>query len=62
MGAEVTFDYDAADQDGYLFRASGVSWPHDQPGRDSERTAGPTDGYGSSLSITFDQPEQPGRA
>ena len=61
-GQPVTLDYEPADQDRYSFRAIEV-WPAGQePDRLSSETSGVTDAYHSTLSLTADEPEKPGRA
>ena len=60
-GQHVTFEFVAAAQDGYDFRAVEV-WPADQaPDRSSHESFGPSDAYGSSLTVTFSQPDGPQR-
>jgi len=59
-GQPVTLDYERAEQDGYSFRAIEV-WPAGQvPDRSGSKTPGGSDAYRSSLTMTRDEPEQPG--
>lgn len=58
----MTFDYESAEQDGYHFRAIEV-WPAGQkPDRGEPEISGASDAYRSSLTVTFGQPEESGRA
>ena len=60
-GQSVTFDFEAAEQDGYCFRAVEV-WPAGQrPDRSGHDIEGASDVYRAGLTITIDQPEEPGR-
>lgn len=53
-GQQVRFEFEAADQDGYSFRAV-AAWPADRsPIRGEEPTSGPTSAYRSTLTIAFD--------
>jgi CspA family cold shock protein len=53
-GQPVTFDFGAPGQDGYDFRAVDV-WPSGGALEDeSEEDEGPSEAYGSSLTITWD--------
>lgn len=53
-GQEVRFSCEAAQQDGYSFRAVEV-WPADQtPVRIRDEVSGPSSAYHSTLTITFD--------
>ncbi|HEU0288784.1 MAG TPA: hypothetical protein VFR22_17165 [Nocardioidaceae bacterium] len=61
-GQSVEFDYEPAEQDGFSFRAIEV-WPEGQePDRSRHETTGASDAYRSSLTVTSDQPEEPGGA
>lgn len=56
-GQEVTFQYESAEQDGYRFRAVEV-WPSGRhPDRSSFEDSGPSDAYGSHLTIRLEPPE-----
>lgn len=60
-GQSVTFEYESAEQDGYHFRAIEV-WPAGQsPDRSRHEITGPSDAYRSSLTVAFEQPDEPGR-
>ncbi len=61
-GQPVTLDYEPAGQDGYSFSAIAV-WPAGEaPGRTGNDAPGATDAYRSSLTLSRDEPEQPGPA
>jgi cold shock protein len=62
-GQSVEFDYESAEQDGFSFRAIEV-WPEGQEPDGSRREVmgGASDAYRSSRTVTFDQPDEPGRA
>ena len=56
------FTYEAADQDGYAFRAVEV-WPADHaPVRSGEEVSGASSTYSSTLTLTFDGEDEPGRS
>jgi CspA family cold shock protein len=59
-GQPVTMDCEPAEQDGYAFRAIDV-WPAGQvPHRPvREETTGASAGYGSTLTISFDDADPP---
>jgi cold shock protein len=60
-GQSVTFEYEAVRQDGFQFRAIEV-WPTGrEPYRSTPETPAASDAFRSGLTVTFDQPEQPGR-
>ena len=61
VGQEVTFDYEAAQQDGYRFRATQVRPTGGVPDWPTVVVTGPTDAYRSTLTITFDEPDEPDR-
>jgi len=53
-GQDVLFTFEAAQQDGYSYRAD-EAWPADQePVRTDTVTGGPSTGYSSTLTVTFD--------
>ena len=53
-GQDVTFTFEAAERDGYAFRAVAV-WPTDQtPVRTGQEASGPSAAYSSTLALTFD--------
>lgn len=57
-GQDVTFTFEAAEQDGYSFRAVEV-WPSDQtPVRTSHEVSGPSAAYSSTLTLTFDDEDE----
>ena len=58
-GAEVSFDCEEADQDGFAFRATAVWPPGVEPGSpdaDTVRAEGPSSAFASGLVIELDQP------
>ncbi len=56
-GADVHFEYEQADQDGFVFRATAVWPPGTEPGSPDPATVlGPGAGLSSSLELTLDQP------
>jgi CspA family cold shock protein len=58
-GQSVTLDFERAEQDGYMFRATEV-WPADQaPHRRGGDTANASSAYRSTLTITSKDPEKP---
>ena len=62
VGQVVPFGYEAADQDGYPFRATWVgSFAPGQPRRPDPDAAagasGPSPAYSSTLTITYDEPD-----
>jgi cold shock protein len=58
-GQSVSLDYEAVEQDGYSFRAIEV-WPAGQDPHRTESEASASDACRSSLTITFDDPENRG--
>ena len=57
-GAVVELTYEAAEQDGYSFRAVEV-WPAGQaPVREPPRVRGPSAAYRSALTLTFDDEDE----
>ena len=61
-GQPVSFDYEAAAQDGYSFRATEV-WPSGQePDWAGGGASGASGAFRSTLTITFDHPDEPGLA
>ena len=54
-GSRVDFTYEVADQDGYAYRALVVVPEGVDPDDDRTIYQGPSDGYRSSLTITFDE-------
>ncbi len=53
-GQQVKFAFEAADQDGYAYRALGV-WPPDgAPVRSQREAPGPSGAYSSNLTVTLD--------
>jgi cold shock protein len=58
-GQPVTLDYEAAEQDGYSFRSIEV-WPAGQDPHRTESETGGSDACRSSLTITYDDPEERG--
>ena len=56
-GQHVTFTFEAAEQDGYLFRAV-EAWPSDQPPVRTSREVGPSSAYSSTLTLTFDNEDE----
>ena len=60
-GQDVTFTFETAEQDGYSFRAV-EAWPSDQsPVRTSRDVSGPSAGYRSILTLTFDDEDESSR-
>jgi len=59
IGSAVDFTFEAADQDGYRFRAVVVVPEGVDPDDDRTVRGGPGGAYRSSLTITFDDPELP---
>lgn len=57
-GQLVTLAYEPAEQDGYSFRAIEV-WPAGQEPHRTKGEAGPSPAYRSTLTLTFDDPEDP---
>ena len=58
-GQSVILDYETFEQDGYSFRAIEL-WPAGQEPHRTESETGASDAYRSTLTITFDGPEEPG--
>ncbi len=59
-GAVVEFTWEAADQDGYAFRAVEV-WPADQaPVRSGDEVSGTSSAHHSTLTLTFDSDDGTG--
>ena len=59
-GEAVEFTFEAAEQDGYVFRAV-EAWPADQvPVRDGNVVSGPSTAYHSTLMLTFDSEDETG--
>lgn len=59
-GQRVSFRAEATNQDGFNFRATTV-WPDGVEPTDPPADQGTSIGYRSSLILTFDQPEDPGK-
>ena len=59
IGSAVDFTFEAADQDGYGFRALVVVPEGVDPDDDRTVHGGPGGAYSSSLTITFDSPDFP---
>jgi len=57
-GRRVSFRAEAADQDGFAFRAVKV-WTGETEPPGYDRTQGNSGAYSSSLTLTFDPPDQP---
>ncbi|GAA3827000.1 hypothetical protein [Nocardioides panacisoli] len=58
----VSLEFEPAEQDGYAFRAVEV-WPAEQePFRGATETHGPSAAYHSTLTLTMDDPADPGPA
>lgn len=58
-GQPVTLEYEPAEQDGYSFRAIEL-WPAGQePHRTGGETPDASSAYTSTLTITFDDPQEP---
>lgn len=54
-GQDVTFTFEAADQDGYSFRTV-EAWPSDQaPARAGHESSGPCEAYSSISTLTVDE-------
>lgn len=59
-GLTVEFTFEAAEQDGYAFRAVEV-WPADQaPVRSSVEVSGASPAYHSTLTLAFDSEDETG--
>ncbi len=57
-GQDVRFAFEAAEQDGYSFRAV-EAWPSDQtPVRASNEVSGSSAAYSSTLTLTFDDEDE----
>jgi CspA family cold shock protein len=59
-GQEVTFDFEAAAQDGYRFRATEVRPEGGVPDWPTVVVTGPSDAYRSTLTLEFDDPDEAG--
>ena len=58
-GQDVTFGFEAAEQDGYSFRAVEVRPTHLTPARNGDDSA-PSPAYGSELTVTVDDDQDRG--
>ena len=58
-GQDVSFTFEAADQDGYSYRTL-EAWPSDrEPHRADHESSGPSEAYGSTSTLTFTE-DDPG--
>jgi len=61
-GQSVLLDYEPAMQDGYSFRATEVCPAGQEPCSAKSEPSGASTAFRSTLTITFDDPDEPGHA